>query len=356
MRRSTEELCHVNLASGFRGGERQTQLLIEALRPSVPRQRLVARAGAPLVERFADVSGVAVTAVRGRLSAVAATAAAGLVHAHETHGAQVALVRKQLSRTPILVTRRVVGVPSSSLFTRAIYRRADRVVAVSGAIAAVLERFDPGLCVVRIPDACGGLPASADRVGALRAAHSGKFLVGQIAAYEFAHKGQDVLLDAASRLRAEHPDVEVVFVGAGRDEGPLRARAAALTNVAVEGWTDHVGDYLGAFDLFVLPSIHEGLGSILLDAMEFGLPIVASDVDGIPDVVEDGVNGLLVPPGDADALAAAIGTLRDDPALRRAIAARNRAKAAVLDAAHMAARYLRVYSELNPRILADDGG
>ncbi len=346
MRQSTIELCHINLAPGFRGGERQTELLIRALAPSLPRQRLIARAGSPLLERLADVSRVELTAVRGRLAAVAAMRGARLVQAHETHGAQAALIRERIFGTPYVITRRVAGRPSQSRVTRAMYVRAARVVAVSTAVSHVLEAYEPALACAVVADACAGLTADPEWVRAFRARHAGRFVVGHIGAYVAAHKGQDVLLEVAARLRTLRPDVHFVFVGAGRDEAALRAAAAALPNVTLAGWADNVGDYLAAFDLFAFPSLHEGLGSILLDAMEFGLPIVANAVDGIPEIVEQGVNGLLVPPRDAAALTDAVVRLRDDAAERGTMAAANRVKAREFGAARMAERYLEVYAEL----------
>ena len=214
----------------------------------------------------------------------------------------------------------------------------------SKAIEDVLVRFDPTLRCAKIPDACSDLSSNADWVASYRKAHAGKVLVGNVAACVFSHKGQDVLLRAAERLEDKRPNIEFILVGSGRDEGQLRRMASSMSNVTVAGWASNVGDFLAAFDLFVLPSRHEGLGSILLDAMEFGLPIVASDVGGIPEVVEDGRNGLLVPAGEPDELARAIDRLCSDEPLRRAMSETNRARAREFTAARMAARYLKVYA------------
>jgi glycosyltransferase involved in cell wall biosynthesis len=342
----TLEVCHINLAHGFRGGERQTELLIRALAESLPRQRLVARAGAPLTRRLQDVQGVTVSPVGGRLSAVAATSGAMLVHAHESHGAQVGLLRNLLSSTPYVITRRVVSALSSSPVTRAMYRRASRVVVLSRAIERVLTSYEVGIDCVRIPGARAGFEIDREWVAAFRARHRGKFLVGHVGAYDFRHKGQDVLVEAAGALARRYSDLHFVLVGSGRDEARLAELAARAGNVTIAGWTENVGDYLAAFDLFAFPSIHEGLGSILFDAMQFGLPVVASDVDGIPDLIIDRENGLLVPPGDAAALADAIAQLYSDPGLRETLGARNKIKAQDFLPANMARRYLEVYSEI----------
>jgi glycosyltransferase involved in cell wall biosynthesis len=346
------EICHINLARGFRGGERQTELLIRSLAENVPRQRLIARAGAPLTHRLRDVSGLTVTPVGGRLSAVAATAQAALIHAHESHGAQVALIRNLISRTPYVITRRVVSALSSSPVTRAMYRRASRIIVLSRAIERVLTGYEPRIDCVRIPGARAGFEIDCEWVAAFRARHAGRFLVGHVGAYDFRHKGQDVLVEAARALAQRHPELHFVLVGSGRDQARLTELAAQAGNVTIAGWADNVGDYLAAFDLFVFPSIHEGLGSILFDAMQFGLPVVASDVDGIPDLIADRENGLLVPPGDAAALADAIAALYSSSALRESLGAANRIKAQEFLPASMARRYLAVYAEIAPQIAA----
>src|SRR5690606_27458878 len=108
----------------------------------------------------------------------------------------------------------------------------------------------------------------------------------------------------------------------------------------------NVEDYLAAFDIFVYPSVREGLGSTLLDAMAFGLPIVASRAGGIPEIVEDGVNGLLIPPGDPDALVQALVRLLDDPALCASMRSANRASAARYSSDRMTDSYEAIYRSL----------
>ncbi len=113
-----------------------------------------------------------------------------------------------------------------------------------------------------------------------------------------------------------------------------------------------VGNYLAAFDLFLYPSRHEGLGSILLDAMSFGLPVVATRVGGIPEIVPAGANGLLCEVDDIAALAAAVLTLRADPQLRGRFAAANRQHAQRFAPESMTRQYINIYRELIPGVAA----
>lgn len=348
-------LCHINLAHTFRGGERQTELLIRGLASYLPSQRAIVRADRPLAARLEDVPGVDVHAVRGRVEAVGAAAGSALLHAHETGGAQAALLRNLLSGTPYLITRRVDSVPKSDVFTRFMYRRAAAIAGLSEAITASLHRYDPGLVVRTIPSAASGLPSDPEWVSAFRERFRGKFLVGHVAALDIAHKGQLTLVRAAEVLERSNPDVHFVLVGSGRDEQKIREAAKGLSNMTFVGWVDNVADYLAAFDLFAFPSKREGLGSVLIDAMQFGLPIVATAVGGIPDLIAHERNGILIEEDDSEALAEAVARLFSDQPLRDAMAGANRLRARQYQPEIMTERYLELYRELAPQLISDEG-
>ena len=341
-------LHHVNLARVYRGGERQTEILVRGLSTHFPRQRLIARRGTPLHTRLIDATGIEVIPVDGRREALAATAGAALLHAHETRAAQVSFLRHVVSATPYLITRRVDNRPRSDLFTRLMYRRASRVVVLSKVIGDVLLRTEPRVKIQRIPSVISNFSSDETWVRQYRERFEGKFVVGQVAALDDSHKGQLTLLEAARQLESSNPDIHFVLVGSGRDELRIRDAARDLGNLSFTGWVDNVGDYLAAFDLFVLPSLREGLGSILLDAMQFGLPIVASAVGGIPDVVEDTESGTLVPPGDAAALAGAILRLYTDAEMRNAMSEAARRRSENYRPEFMIEQYWRLYQEILP--------
>src|SRR5204863_8679542 len=135
------------------------------------------------------------------------------------------------------------------------------------------------------------------------------------------HKGQRYLIDAAHLVVRQIPDARFVILG----EGELREHLEKQVkdhhlekHVLLPGFRTDVLGCLKTFDLFVMSSVTEGLGTSLLDAMAASRPIVATTAGGIPEIVEDGVTGLLVPPRDHGALAAAIvRMLKDDAARRR---------------------------------------
>jgi glycosyltransferase involved in cell wall biosynthesis len=343
-------LTHLNLARGFRGGERQTELLIRGLAALGWTQRLVARRGEPLAARCRDVPGLEVAeAGAGVAGAFLALRGAGLVHSHEGRGVQAAWLGKLLRGTPYLITRRVQKGPNASALNRRMYRSAAAVVAISEAIRTALARLDATLPVSVIPSASSGLPVKLGNVERLRASFGGRFVAGHVGALDDSHKGQLQIIRLARRWHEVRPEVRFVLVGAGRDEVQLRQAADGLGNVIFAGEVGNVGDYLAAFDVFLYPSRHEGLGSILLDALDTGLPVVATAVGGIPEIIRDGENGILVKPDDAPALEAAVAAFAADDQLRARVTTANRLRAREFSAATMTGRYERLYRELARR-------
>jgi glycosyltransferase involved in cell wall biosynthesis len=158
---------------------------------------------------------------------------------------------------------------------------------------------------------------------------SGDVLVGAVGRLD-KQKGFSTLIEAMGRLKST--DLRCVILG----DGPERARLEALIrrhalekHVWLQGERPDIVTWLSAFDIGCLPSLWEGLPNTLLEQMALGLPVVASNVDGVPEVVVDAVNGALVPPGAPAALAKALKDLAADPERRAALGAA--AHAAVLE-------------------------
>ena len=135
-------------------------------------------------------------------------------------------------------------------------------------------------------------------------------------------KGLDVLLRAASLLAARFPSFRLELIGPGplrRDLEKLTAELGLTDRCIFRGWLSYPRtlEALSAAHIAVLPALTDGCSMVLMEAFALGIPVVASAVDGIPEIVEDGVNGLLCPPGEPGALAAAMARLLEDEDLRR---------------------------------------
>ncbi|MGZ8432248.1 MAG: glycosyltransferase [Candidatus Deferrimicrobiaceae bacterium] len=142
-----------------------------------------------------------------------------------------------------------------------------------------------------------------------------RFIVGTVGRLE-EQKGQINLIDAAGRLSREGREVTLLIVGSGREEDRLREQAIREgigDAVLFLGTRRDLSELFRAMDVFAFPSLWEGFPIALLSAMAAGLPVIVTPVGGVPEVVKDGINGLIVPAGDPTALAAAIWRVHEDP-------------------------------------------
>lgn len=199
---------------------------------------------------------------------------------------------------------------------RVAYRRAHAVVANSGAAATQLLREGVAASKIRlIPNGVDLLPEHP-----LPSSQGLRRIV--MVANLRQEKGHDVLIDAAPQIFSSCPDAEICLAGDGPMADALAARARARGvggRVQFLGHCQDVPALLARADIFVLPSRSEALPNALIEAMAAGLPVVASRVGGIPEIVTDGQNGVLVQPGDPTALAAAVVRLMDHPGLAAAL-------------------------------------
>ena len=344
------KIVHVNTARGYRGGERQTELLIRGLASRGLSQMLVVRRGAPLATRLRDVN-VDVRETAGDfLSVSRATRDASLIHVHEGRSVYGAFLRSLLSGTPYVITRRVNNPIREHWFAHRAYRGAVGVAAVAPEVARIVTAFDSSIRVTVVHSASSGLRVDRAASAAIRARFAGKFLAGHVGALDNAQKGQEFIIAVAREVERSHPDVHFVLVGGGEDEAMLKAAAAGLSNVTFTGFVDNVGDHLAAFDVFILPSNREGIGSILFDAMEQGLPLVASRVGGVPDIVQHGENGLLIDAASPAQLRDAILQLKAQPDLRRKLGEHGREFAKDFTAEAMCRKYLALYESVLGRL------
>jgi glycosyltransferase involved in cell wall biosynthesis len=249
-----------------------------------------------------------------------------VVHLHSRIGADVmGGIACRLAGVPVVHSRRQDN-PEPRWVVALKYRLHDRVIAISEGIAGVL--LAEGLEPAKVRCVRSAVAPEADQRPCDRAWFARELSVPEhsrvvgVVAQLIPRKGHDLLLNALPSLLPTFPDLHVIFFGKGPREAELRAAIARLGlegRVVLAGFRTDLPSILPCLTLVVHPALMEGLGVSLLQAATAAVPIVASRAGGIPEAVRDGVNGLLVPPGDAGALAAAMGRLLGDPCLARAM-------------------------------------
>jgi glycosyltransferase involved in cell wall biosynthesis len=251
-----------------------------------------------------------------------------------------------------MIERRYKKFPVKLLFTQWI----DAVIAIAEANRPYLERRH-GVDPEKIHAIANGVdpvpPLEAPQRATLRecwGARPGDLVLGVVARLT-ERKGHAVLFEALHRAEQGRtlPPWRLVLLGEGEAEPDLRARAGELGLSGRVCWGGAVQDaarQMQAFDLFVLPSKIETMPLTILEAMSGEVPVLATAIFGVPELIEHGVSGWLVPPADARALGEALARLSADPPLRAHLARAGAERfAARFTAAHMTERTMRLYLE-----------
>jgi glycosyltransferase involved in cell wall biosynthesis len=257
-----------------------------------------------------------------------------VVQTHLIDGGIVGVAAARLARVPLVVLTRhhtaeieMIGTRLHAWCDRLLTRGADRVVVLSHAVkthmvareGAPADKID----VIYQGFDFNALAATDDDRRRVRAelGLDGAFVIGCVARF-FRTKGHSHLLAAARELSREIPHLKVLLLGGG-DRTPIEAmvREHGLEDrVIFGGYRRDVPACMRAMDVVVHPSLTEAFCQTVVEALAAGAPLVATNVAAAPEVVTDGVHGLLVPPADAGALAAAVRRLQRDPALARRMA------------------------------------
>ena len=160
-------------------------------------------------------------------------------------------------------------------------------------------------------------------------------------------KNQIMLLNSFYKVTLKHPETQLVFVGEGAEKAQVETAAKKLgiyDKTIFAGLTSEVEKYLNSADIFVLSSTFEGVPLSILEAYAAGLPVISTRVGGVQDILEDGVNGFLVPSGDESAMTSAILKLIENPELRGKISDLNKLKAKEFDIKNITEQYIELYS------------
>jgi glycosyltransferase involved in cell wall biosynthesis len=326
---------HIDTARTWRGGQNQVLVTVMGLRGLGHRTLLVAHPNGELRQRAKeglDLIGLAPKtemdlSAAWRLSRLIKQVRPDVMHAHDPHGVAMAALALSMStqpvKPPLIASRRVDFRMKGNTLSRWKYRQVDCFICASDAIRQLL--LSDGVEPARAITVHEGIDLERVEAAPPARLHEEFWLphhapvVGNVAAL-VPHKGQRHLIEAAILVLRQVPDARFVIAG----EGELRESLERMIkenrlekHVILAGFRPDVLSVHKAFDIFVMSSVTEGLGTSLLDAMASAKPIVATTAGGIPEVVVDGDTGFLVPPRDHRAMADALVKLLKDAGLRK---------------------------------------
>lgn len=356
---------HIDTARTWRGGQNQVLLTVLGLRALGHRAALVVHPDGELRTRASEGSDVIPLApftemdlrAGWRLARVLRDLKPDVIHAHDPHAVAMAAIALSMGAPepcpPLVAGRRVDFRMKQNAFSRWKYRHVTCFVCASNAIRQILitdglpsEQVVTVYEGISLPHVAAAPPAKLHEE--LWLPH-GAPLVGNIAAL-VPHKGQRHLIDAVLLVLREVPEAHFVIVGEGELQSALERQVKHLhleRHVHLLGFRPDPLSVLKGLDLFVMSSVTEGLGTSVLDAMAVSRPVVATRAGGLPEIVQDGRTGFLVPIRDPRAMADAIVHLLNDPALRARFGDAARARVeAQFTAERMVEETLAVYRKV----------
>lgn len=339
-------ICHVNLASGFSGGERQTLQLIKQQVSEGYQLTVVMNPKSALVDEVRKLGCNIILAKHfTAMHSKKITQDCALIHVHEGRAIYWALIQHLLYGIPYIVTRRIDNPLKNKWLSNLAYRKAAALVGLSREIVSKLEERHPSNKIFKIPSSPVSYPVDEHKVEKIHNEFRGKFIVIH-AANMLKHKGFDTTVAAAKILGISNPRIAFLLLGDGPERNTLEHDARGLTNIRFMGKQSDMGSMFAAADLLIHPSYSEGLGSVILEGIVAGLPVIGSNAGGIPDIIEHEVSGLLCEPGNAKQLAQQIDQLERDKILRHNIKTGAKEKLKQFDIAYTATLYKDIYTKV----------
>jgi len=370
-------IFHLDDGKELRGGQRQLLYLVKELtklghtnyivcRKDSPLERTALRKGFKTVTLpyFFEWDPVSAALLNSRIRSL--RTACGhceppILHAHTSHTAAVSYLASINMNCVRIAHRRVDFVPSRGLSSRFKYEKAHRVIAISRPVKEIMLSLGLSEDKIAVVNSTVDLDETPWENGGFekyrqtaRINIARKFgippeapWIGSLIAL-VPHKDPENFAKAAALVVKKHPEARFLIAGEGELAGNVRRLVKALhieDRFHLLGYYDEPYELLAAFDIFVLPSSEEGMGSVLIEAMNSRLPIVATRAGGITDVIEDRANGLIVDIKDPEGLAAAQIELLEDPPLRLRISEEGHRRRLDFSSPKMAELTLKVYEQ-----------
>ena len=337
------KIGHISLEKEYGGSGNQLLMLAKALSNHDIEQHAVVR-NPVLARRLSEYARISVgPLVNSPVTAYGLMPNVDLAHVHDNRSLKSGLLLTLTRSIPYVVTHRSLHPPPAHALAKSMYQRAEAISCVSEAVSKVMLAYCPDTPIDSIYDACCTNKTCIPSTRVQPARSDDEFVVGHVGELNDSTKGQRIILELAEKFIDRHPCIRFVLVGNGKDESILRKRASHLPNVSFTGWLPKLQVCYETMDVFLFPSRSEALGSAMLEAMSYHLPIVASNVGGIPEVIRHGREGILCGTDDKRGYQNAVLAIRSDVSLRKSLGDAAYARALQFSPERMAAGYARIY-------------
>lgn len=354
------KILHLDSGKEWRGGQQQLLYLLNFLAENHCETAAACRAGSPLHDRLQGAGitcfpwlapGAGPAKVMLGLGKITAAFAPDIIHCHDARTILPGLWVGHLLHHKTVIAHRRVDFPVSAAAVFLKYRRLDRTIAVSRMIRDLLAAS--GMNAEKIDVVPDGIDSGRFAPGSDKANMRAELGIPQGAMHIGSagslvdHKGQIYLVEAAASLVPMFPDLYFSIAGEGALRPGLQKRIAELNLAAhfkLPGFISDMPSYFHSLDVYAHPSKMEGMGSAIIEAMACGIPVIATDTGGIPEIVGD--HGCLVRARDAGALAAGLKAMLVSPPLRQKLAARSLGRARDFDYRTTSQAMLAIYRRL----------
>lgn len=361
-------IFHLDDSKNLRGGERQVLYLAEELKKKGIVNYIAARENSPLINEarlkvipnfplpyFFEWDIISALMLYLKIKKICGKRYKPLIHTHTGHTPAIAFMTSLMLKCPFVVHRRVDFRLNGNVFSKIKYSSPSKIIAISKAIKEILIKDGiPQEKIAVIPSSFSlispeKIPSMRKKIEKDFSLPKDCFIAGSMIALQ-PHKDPLNLIRAAEICVKKHKNIFFFLAGEGalRKECENEIRKLKLEdNFKLMGQIDENISFLKSLDIFILPSKEEGLGSVLLEAMSCALPLAATKAGGIPELVEEGINGLLAEKENPVALAEIILKIIENPDIRKKFSEGSLKKSADFSSSAMAEKTIKIYDEIS---------
>ncbi len=316
------KVLHINTEKTWRGGERQLFLQFKYSSKTVNylvcrKESAVSSRIGPLAENAFELpmrSGLNIFS-SFKLAAICKAEGIDVVHAHSPKALSIAFIASLFSKLRIVTTKRTIFPVRSNWLTKRKYQACDLIVCVSKKSREVLLQSLSNARTKVVPSAIESIRNVENlKIPEGLKIHAGKQKIGYVAALT-KEKNIDSFLSVAQKIISKRKDVVFIWIGDGHLKKEVQSSIDAeelSDNIILVGFQRDVHHWMGHLDILFFPSASEGFPTTILDSFQLGVPVVASNVGGIPDIIDHGQNGLLCDPFDVEGFEENILSLLND--------------------------------------------